>query len=442
MKKIALFFCLLVFCPGLFAQNTDLVLATAADRRFTARDLPAGARELYLDRERLIAERRALLLDQQIEQILLEKEAARQNLTVGELYQKEITDRVPDPEENQIKAVYEANRPAIGDQTLAEIRPQIIRFLRRGPEQAAHAAYIAKLKTKYGIKTGKNVNADGLAAADILAVVGGRQITVGEFEKQNGARIYDLEAEIFDKIMAGLKEAVYLELAEREAGERKIRVSELIALEITDKLRDFTDAEREGLLDDFSQRLFQKYEARFLLPEPEPFVHRIDTGGEPFRGKFDAPVTIVMFTDFQCPACAAVYPVLKQTADGYGEKVRLVVRDFPLVNLHENAFAAAVAANAAYAQGKFFEYKELLYQNQERLDRESLKQYAARIGLNLERFTLDLEDQKLAAEVRRDMADGKRHGITGTPTVFVNGVKVRSLSATGFKRAIEKALAR
>ena len=101
------------------------------------------------------------------------------------------------------------------------------------------------------------------------------------------------------------------------------------------------------------------------------------------------------------------YPPYPEKGHGeFGESVRFVVRDFPLTQIHENAFQAALAANAAHAQGKFFEYTEILYRNQEALDTASLKKYAADAGLNPKQFELDLASEKNAAEVRKDVADG------------------------------------
>jgi protein-disulfide isomerase len=124
----------------------------------------------------------------------------------------------------------------------------------------------------------------------------------------------------------------------------------------------------------------------------------------------------------------------------YADKVRFVVRNYPLESIHENAFRAALAANAARAQGKFFEYAEILYKNQDKLDAESLKKYAAQIGLNQKQFELDLGSEKFAAAVRQDLKDGTSYGVGSTPTVYVNGVKVRANSAQGFRRAIERAI--
>ena len=124
----------------------------------------------------------------------------------------------------------------------------------------------------------------------------------------------------------------------------------------------------------------------------------------------------------------------------YGDKIRFVVRDFPLVTIHENAYNAALAANAANAQGKFFEYTEILYANQSKLDEASLIAYAAQLGLNVKQFEADLKSKKFAPDVEKDIADGKTLGISGTPTIYVNGIKARGFSPEVFRRAIDTAL--
>mgnify|MGYP001401756017 CR=1 FL=1 len=124
----------------------------------------------------------------------------------------------------------------------------------------------------------------------------------------------------------------------------------------------------------------------------------------------------------------------------YGDKVRLVVRDFPLENVHENALAAARAANAAELQGKYWQYIELLYRNQDSLDAASLKRFAEEAGLDLKRFEADISPEARDADIRKDQADGRSVGVNGTPTIFVNGVKVHRLSAPAFRDAIEAAL--
>ena len=205
-------------------------------------------------------------------------------------------------------------------------------------------------------------------------------------------------------------------------------------------MKDFSDEERISLEDALRKRLFTKYNAKFLIRYPPPVVQAIKIEGAPSRGNAGAPVTVVMFSDFQCPACSGTEPILQKVLAEYGDKIHFVVRDFPLTTIHDHSYRAALAAYAAYQQGKFFEYIEILYKNQSQLEDASLSKYAASIGLNVKRFELDLSSENAAAYVKKDMADGDAYGISGTPTIFVNGVKVRRLTAYGFREAIDAAL--
>ena len=432
---------LLIFLSfNIFAQKADEILATANNQNFTAKDLAPELREPFVNLPKTLAETRKALLEQQIADILIEAESAARKISKQKLVAAEITAKIPAPTEAQIKAVYEANRAAIGDKTLAEVRSQIIAFLKREPEQKAHSNYVSNLKTKYKTTLGKDVNALNLKAADVLATAGGKQITVADFENKNKLTLFELEAEIYDQVKYSIAQNVFSNLIQAEAKSENVESSDLVAREVTDKMREFSAEERERLQNAFQKRLFEKYNVKILLKEPEPIAQNISTDDDPAQGKSNAPVTIVMFTDFQCPACAATHPLVKNVLAQYADQARFVVRDFPLTTIHENAFQAAVAANAANAQDKFFEYTELLYQNQDRLDTASLKKYAGEAKLNQKQFETDLANEKFAAEVRKDMADGKIYGINSTPTVFVNGVKIRRMSAENLRTAIEKAL--
>ncbi len=439
MKFIATVFCLLIFTFTLFAQKADTVLATANSQTFTAKDLAPEARQAFENLPKTLGEIRQALLEQQIADALFEAEANARKLSVEKLIETEVTKKVPAPTIAAIQAIYDANRAAIGDKTLAEVRPQIVAFLLREPQRKTLAEYILSLKVKYKTAIGKDVNAPNLKPFEVLATISGKQITAENFEAKNKQTLYNLEADIYDRLRDALEQIVYSTLVVAEAKSQNIATSNFIAREITDKLREFSDEERARVETTLRDRLFKKYSAKFLLEEPAPIVQNISTDNQPSNGKPSAPVTVVMFTDFQCPACAGVHPVLQKILAEYGDKIRFVVRDFPLISIHENAFRAALAANAAHAQGKFFEYTEVLYKNQNALDTASLKKYAADLGLNQKQFDLDLESEKFAAEIRKDMADGKIYGITGTPTIFVNGAQVRALSAEHFRNAIEKA---
>lgn len=440
MKFITLFCCLLIFTFTSFAQKSGEILATANGQKFTAKDLSPEASEVFESLPKTIGELRNSLLEQQIAETLFETEAAARKLTVEKLIETEVTNKVAAPTEKEIQAVYDANRNDVGSKTIEDIRPQIVAFLRREPEQKALAEYLSNLKVKYKVASGKDINAPNLKPFDVLATINGKTISVGSFEAKNKLRLYEFQADIYDQIQKLLEQTVYENLIAAEAKTQNIEVNDLIAREITDKLRDYSEEERRQLQTALEKRLFQKYNTKFLLKIPAPVVQNISTENQPSQGKQTAPVTVVMFTDFQCPACSAVHPVLKKVLAEYGDKSRFVVRDFPLVNIHENAFRAALAANAANAQGKFFEYVELLYKNQNALDKDSLEKYAADLGLNQKQFDLDLSSEKYAAAVKKDMTDGKTYGISGTPTIYVNGIRVRELSAEDFRKAIDRAL--
>ena len=421
------------------AQKPDEVLATAAGQTFTTKALPAGIVKQWESEPAMIAEARTRTLSEMVTEHLLETEAKAQNITVEKLLEN-VTAKVPAPTAAEIQAVYNSNRSQIGSKSLDEIRPQIIEFLRREPEQKAIQAYLKTLEAKYNLKFGKDVNAPDLRSLESVATMTGRSISAQEFEVRARAAAADVKDHIYSDIKDNLDEVIYQQLLAAEAKSLGIDTGDLLAREVTNKMRDYTDSERLGLQEALRRRLFVKYPVKYSLKEPEPFVQNISVDDDPSQGKPGAPVTIVMFTDFQCPVCSSTHPILKKAIGEFGDKVRFVVRDFPLVQIHENAFQAAKAANAAHAQGKFFEYTEILYRHQDALDSASLKKYAADAGLNPKQFELDLASEKNAAEVRKDVADANTYGVSGTPTIFVNGVKVRRLSAEGFRDAIEKAL--
>lgn len=439
MKFVNALFCLIIFSACLFAQKTDEVLATANGQNYTVKNLSPEARKLFENLPAAVAEARAQALWRMITDALFEAEAKARNLSTEKLL-AEATAKVPAPTDAQISAVYEANRAAFGAKPVEEVKPQIVAFLRREPEQKALQAFVETLKNKYKVAFGRDINAPDLKPLEALATVGGRSISAQECEEKNKVSLYEAKADVFDQVRFALEESVFSDLMAAEAKAQNIAESDLVAREITDRLREFSDEERFALQDALRKRLFAKYNARFLLEPPAPVAQNVAVDDDPARGRTDAPVTVVMFTDFQCPACAATHPVLKKVLTEYGDRVRFVVRDFPLTSVHADAFQAAVAAGAANAQGKFFEYVELLYNNQTALDAASLKELAAKLGLDRKRFDADLSDEKLAAEIRKDAADGKLYGINSTPTIFVNGVKVRRLTTEGFREAIEQAL--
>lgn len=171
----------------------------------------------------------------------------------------------------------------------------------------------------------------------------------------------------------------------------------------------------------YLQSLRKKYDAAVTW---EPLREHVDSHG-PQRGPDNAPVTIVEFSDFQCPYCARVAPVLKQLLDAYPTQVRLVFRNFPLTRLHADAAKAAEAGVCAREQGKFWEMHDALYAQsllgETALGEKVLKENAARIGLDAKKFDECLDSGRGTSIVKADEEDGIKLALTGTPSSFVNG---------------------
>jgi protein-disulfide isomerase len=150
---------------------------------------------------------------------------------------------------------------------------------------------------------------------------------------------------------------------------------------------------------------------------------KIAAAGAPGFGPENAKVTIVEFSDFQCPFCTRAASVVHQIREKYGDKVRLVFRQYPLP-MHGDAHLAAQAALAAHQQGKFWEYHDLLFANQRALTRSSLVDYAKQAKLDVPRLEKSLDDPSLKAAVDADVKLGEEVNVSGTPTVFINGKRV------------------
>jgi protein-disulfide isomerase len=149
----------------------------------------------------------------------------------------------------------------------------------------------------------------------------------------------------------------------------------------------------------------------------------VDEARDHIQGPPVAPVTLVEYGDYQCPYCGAAYPIVKEVQARLGERLRFVFRNFPITTSHPRAEQAAEAAEAAAAQGRFWEMHDLLYENQKRLRDEDLHGYAEQLGLDVERFDQDLAEHAHAPRVREDFMSGVRSGVNGTPTFYINGAR-------------------
>jgi len=176
-------------------------------------------------------------------------------------------------------------------------------------------------------------------------------------------------------------------------------------------------------------------------PGPDPArEYRVEIGDAPVRGESGAKVTIVEWSDFQCPFCNRVEPTLQQLEREYGDSIRVVFKHLPLP-IHPDAKAAHAAAEAAHRQGKFWAMHDRIFANQRDLRPETLEGYAKEIGLDLARYRKDVASNEVKQRIDADLAQAQKLGVTGTPSFFING---RNLSGAqpveSFKRMIDAAL--
>jgi protein-disulfide isomerase len=140
-------------------------------------------------------------------------------------------------------------------------------------------------------------------------------------------------------------------------------------------------------------------------------------------GPLNAAAQLLEYGDFECPACGAAHPLVKAIRETLGEKLCFAFRNFPLTNIHPHAESAAEAAEAAAAQGRYWEMFDTLFENQEALDYDDLGEYAAELGLDAARLINEVMNRAHEGRVREDFLTGVRSGVNGTPTFFINGVR-------------------
>jgi protein-disulfide isomerase len=310
--------------------------------------------------------------------------------------------------------------------------------------------------------------------AEPLAEVDGQAITAEEVEKAIAAQLSKLEEQIYTLKSQKVEALIAERLLAREAAKRGMAVQALLDAEVTTKvalateqeIETFYQANKARLKGDeatvreqirahlqkqklaaqreaFVQSLRSQANVVVHLKAPAVFRAEVSMDGAPFKGPATAPLTIVEFTDFHCPFCKRVLPTLGQLESQYGDKVKLVFRDYPIDNLHPGARKAHEAARCAHAQGKFWAYHDALFANAPKTRPEQLKAYAEEVGLDLPAFEKCLNSGTYQATVQPDVEEGSRVGVTGTPVFFINGRLVSGAQPLeSFVRVIEEELAR
>ena len=313
--------------------------------------------------------------------------------------------------------------------------------------------------------------ATAAGSGSVAAKVGETTISLQDVDAKAAANLMKVRQQEYDVREQALDGMIDEELLNREAKSKGLTSEKLIETEINSKVADATPAEIDAYYEqnkarlgtqtkeqaspqigamlkaqkmavqhaDYVKGLRQKYGVKVMLEPPRVQVSLDD---DPSKGPASAPVTIVEFSDFQCPFCGRAEASVDDVLKKYGDKVRLVYRDYPL-SFHPNAENAAMASECAHEQGKYWEMHNAMFGNQAKLAVNDLVDTAGSIGMDKDKFKACLDTGKYRAEVQHDFQDGQKYGVTGTPTFFINGIMLVGAQPTEkFSEIIDRELMR
>ena len=481
MKKYLFVLLMFVLAVPVVAQTSDCgcedkplpeILSVVNGVKITKQDLSPETRTRVEQLQRQVVDARARELDLQIDSILLQAEARKRGVTPSQLIKDEVIAKVQTPAEADAQVFYDKNKASIKTEFKDE-KNNILEYLRYERQQEQAQKLAEQLRAKARVKVIAKPTAPPSSNADrarVLAIVNDKQITMGDIENSLRPLIFNVQEQVYVLRKQDLELKINDTLLAQEAQKKGITTRALLETEVSAKVKPVTDAEaqtfynenKDRISGDFAQtktqiiqymqeRKEQEATVAFAaqlrrastiqtnLTAPESPAFTIATDDQPVKGAANALVTIVAFTDFECPSCARQHPILDRIVSEFGDRVRLVVRDFPL-SQHANARKAAEAAEAAREQGKYWEYVSVLFRNQSALGIDKLRQYASELGLDRARFDASLDSGKFAEQVQRDVIDGRKLGINGTPTLYINGKRISDNSFESVKSAVESAL--
>jgi protein-disulfide isomerase len=308
----------------------------------------------------------------------------------------------------------------------------------------------------------------------VVAKLNGKNITLGDLETApGGEKLFEVEEQRYQARRQVIDQLMFKELVTAKAKEKGVSEEQWMQGEIDAKVKppsdqeiaEFFEKNKEGMppgttidmvkprIIDYMTRdqkgtlvralfddLKKQAGAEVLLAAPKKPKKEVEAKG-PARGPEGAKVTIVEFSDFQCPFCSKAHDTVEEVMTAYPGKVRLVFRHFPL-DFHAQAPKAAEASLCANEQGKFWEYHDVLFKNQSKLQIEDLKAHATSMGLDGPKFNECLDSGRMGATVKADMEAGQKAGVNGTPAFFINGnVLSGAQPLEAFKQVIDAELA-
>jgi protein-disulfide isomerase len=307
-------------------------------------------------------------------------------------------------------------------------------------------------------------------SGEVVALIDGEPISGKDLHERAASQLRELDMKAFGIQQQELQRMVNERLLNREASRRRISVQQLLDRdvysviakptasdienyysgikdrigqpleEVRSQIADYlTESRRRAAYDSYLSQLRSRAKVIILLAPPRANVSIDPTR---VRGPKNAPITIVEFSDYECPYCGRAEDTLRQLAVKYPTEVRLAYRDFPL-NFHPRARPSAEASRCALAQGKFWEYHDTLFAHQDQLQNEDLLSFAAQLGMDTGRFKECLAQGTFAADVQQDVDEGETLGIAGTPAFFINGIALDgAVPLEGFASIIDGELER
>jgi protein-disulfide isomerase len=451
------------------SQSLPETLAIVNGVKISTNDIKKSTGDSVSQLHQQIIDARKRELDLMINSKLLTLEAKKRGISTVKLLDQEVIAKVKKPGQIEAQAFYDQNKARIKGE-FKDVVDEIVAYLFEQAQQTEAKKFADGLRAANEVKVLVTEATPPATPADrtrVFATIKGEKITSGDIEDSLLPLIFDVQQQVYKLRKDELELSINDTLLVQEAQKRQITTNALLDAEVKPKpvtdqqLQTFYDQNKDRVSGDFAQtkdairQYLEQIEVRqaerafveklrtvatiqtFLIA-PESPVFSISTTDQPSLGKEDAPVTIVAFTDYQCPSCAAMHPELERLVKEYGDKVRLVTRDFPL-SQHAEAFKAAEAAEAARDQGKYWEYIQILLHNQSALTVDKLKGYASELSLDRTRFDSALDSGKFKESVQKDIEDGMRLGINGTPTIFINGRRVSAKGYDELKASVDAA---
>ncbi len=308
-----------------------------------------------------------------------------------------------------------------------------------------------------------------LGLQDVLAIVGGEEIRTHHIEESLEDLEHEYDWKKYEIEITELNRRINDRLLASECEKRKLTPRDLLQQEVGSLLDPVTDEDIEtffqmnrsriiGKLDEiresirahltgerrivlearFAEKMRAAADVTIYLKEPEPPVHIIETDERMSIGPEGAPLQLIEFVDFQCQRCGELWEFVKRVQQLHPEKIQVVIKNQPLGSIHPMSMSAALAAEAARLQGKYWEMAAALFESQDSLSPATIDAMATRIGLDLDRFNRDRLSPKLVMMITEDLSEGSRLGIDRTPMLYLNGRKLEDKSWDGILKGVQR----